>query len=125
MADKEDKGVMFIREEVDNLRREVRDIHDTLAIRSEKTASHAAVQTTLAVIVLIVLVAALYFSFAANNSVTQLESSHKELLEKLKSDNSDIEKKYADAVVEAGKGNDPSRRARPQTCRLEAGAFQN
>ena len=103
MADKEDKNTMFVREEVDNLRREIRDIHDTLAVRSEKTASHAAVQTTLAVIVLIVLVAALYFSFAANNSVTQLESAHKDLLEKLKSNNSDIENKYAEAVVDLEK----------------------
>ena len=104
MADNRDqvtsKEILMLKEDMDGLRREVRDIHDSIAVRTEKTASQQAVQTTLAIVSVLIVLIAVLFSYFASQGVSSLQQSHDDLLSELKENSDDLAGKYADAVVE-------------------------
>jgi len=98
--EKTDKTALYLREELNSLRRDMLDIRDAVAVRAERSASHLAVQTTLMVICLVAVLAAALFAFLA---ATRSKESGDELarsIGRLREQAAKMDEEYAAAVGE-------------------------
>ncbi len=95
-----DRNLSLIRDEIDELRRDVLDMRDATALPMRKSASHLAVQTTLAIIALVVLALTAGLLLLQNGRVSDIAASQKYMLEELKGDQSDLAAKHADTIIE-------------------------
>ncbi|MFA4986443.1 MAG: hypothetical protein WC712_07665 [Candidatus Brocadiia bacterium] len=96
----ENKLITYVKEDINSLRRDVLDIRDSVSTRGEKTVSHLAIQTTLLVIAILVMLASLAFVIMSLNRTSDVKGSADLILDELKKNSADITKKYSDAVFE-------------------------
>lgn len=94
----QDKSLSFVRDDINSLRRDVLDIRDGIALKSERSASHLATQTTLMVIALIAVLAAAAFAFMSANRTAEIKTTLERSLDAIQGSTKDIADKYADAV---------------------------
>ena len=78
-----DRNLSLLRDEINELRRDVLDIRDSTALPLRKSASQLAVQTTLAIIALVLLGITAALVLLSNGSVTSLQNSQRELLDEM------------------------------------------
>ncbi len=98
--EKTDKTALYLREELNSLRRDMLDIRDAVAVRAERSASHLAVQTTLMVICLVAVLAAALFAFLAATRSKESGDGLARSISRLREQAAKMDEEYAAAVGE-------------------------
>ena len=98
-----DRNLSLLRDEVNELRRDVLDIRDSTALPLRKNASQLAVQTTLAIIALVLIGITAALVLLNNGNVGTLQNSQRELLDEMRRGQGDLADRYAKAVLDLEK----------------------
>lgn len=98
-----DRNLSLLRDEINELRRDVLDIRDSTALPLRKSASQLAVQTTLAIIALVLIGITAALVLLNNGNVTSLQNSQRELLDEMRRGQGDLADRHAKAVLDLEK----------------------
>ncbi|GAB4152946.1 MAG: hypothetical protein Kow00107_03390 [Planctomycetota bacterium] len=95
-----ERSMNQLREDIESLRREVLDVRDATVAPVRKSSSHLAVQSTLAIIAIVVLIFTAVLVVINSGSIDKLADAQRSLLEEMEQDAKELAEKYAQAVLD-------------------------